>query len=74
MRLSPPVIAESAVGSGDCLLAGLAYGITHGFSLWEAAGYGVAAGTANTLSIGAGMLDIEDFHSILRGVQVQALS
>src|SRR5215203_2416763 len=27
----PAVAARSAVGSGDCLMSGLAYGITHGF-------------------------------------------
>ena len=68
---SPSVEAKSAVGSGDCMLAGLTYGILHGFSFEEAIVCGVAAGTANTLTIGAGQFKIEDFER-LRG-QVQTL-
>lgn len=60
----PAVPAQSAVGSGDCLLAGLAYSFTRAFSLAEAARYGVAAGTANTLCVGAGQFRMDDFHDI----------
>jgi tagatose 6-phosphate kinase len=68
---SPNVEAKSAVGSGDCTLAGFTYGILHGFSFEESIICGVAAGTANTLSIGAGQFKIEDFER-LRG-QVRTL-
>ncbi len=61
---NPPVAAKSAVGSGDCMMAGLTYGFTHGFSLAKAAKYGVAAGTANTLVIGAGQFTMSDFAAI----------
>jgi fructose-1-phosphate kinase PfkB-like protein len=63
---NPTVDAKSAVGSGDCTLAGLAYGILHGLSFEESIVCGVAAGTANTLTIGAGQFKIEDFER-LRG-------
>ena len=63
---SPRVEAKSAVGSGDCMLAGLTYGILRGFSFEEAIACGVAAGTANTLTIGAGQFKLEDFER-LRG-------
>jgi tagatose 6-phosphate kinase len=63
---SPNVEAKSAVGSGDCMLAGLAYGVLHGFSFEETIVGGVAAGTANTLTIGAGQFKIGDFER-LRG-------
>lgn len=66
----PRIRIKSAVGSGDCLLAGITYGITHGFSLREAAGFGVAAGTANAFSVGAGMFDIEDFRRVLAQVEI----
>ncbi|HLO32809.1 MAG TPA: 1-phosphofructokinase family hexose kinase [Anaerolineales bacterium] len=59
---SPRVGAKSAVGSGDCSLAGLTYGTLHGFSFEEAIICGVAAGTANTLTIGAGQFKFEDFE------------
>ena len=63
---NPLVEAKSAVGSGDCMLAGLTYGILHGLSFEESVGCGVAAGTANTLTIGAGQFKIQDFER-LRG-------
>ena len=61
---NPPMNAKSAVGSGDCMLAGLAYGFTHGFPFEDALKYGVAAGTANTLTIGAGTFTPDDFERI----------
>lgn len=66
----PKLEVKSAVGSGDCLLAGLTYGITHDMSLREAARYGVAAGTANALTVGAGVFSIEDFRRVLALVEV----
>lgn len=63
---NPTVDVKSAVGSGDCTLAGLVHGILQGFSFEEAVTCGVAAGTANTLTIGAGQFKIEDFER-LRG-------
>ena len=63
---SPSVEAKSAVGSGDCMLAGLAYGVLRGSSFEETIAGGVAAGTANTLTIGAGQFKIGDFER-LRG-------
>jgi len=67
---NPSVDAKSAVGSGDCMLAGLTYGILHGLSFKQAVIYGVAAGTANTLSLGAGQFDIKDFERLRGQVQI----
>ncbi len=68
-RVRPPRIAiKSAVGSGDCMLAGIAYGLTHSFSLEDAVKYGVAAGTANALTVGAGIFSKEDFERVLAQV------
>jgi tagatose 6-phosphate kinase len=66
----PRIEIKSAVGSGDCLLAGIVYGLTHGFTLAEAARYGVAAGTANALSVGPGVFDLADFRRILAQVEI----
>lgn len=63
---NPRVEAKSAVGSGDCTLAGLVHGFLHGLPFEEAVMCGIAAGTANTLVIGAGQFKIEDFER-LRG-------
>jgi len=67
---SPTVEAKSAVGSGDCMLAGLSYGFLQGLSFQQALIYGVAAGTANTLSIGAGQFKIDDFERLRNEVQI----
>jgi len=63
---TPSVESKSAVGSGDCMLAGLTHGFLQGLSFEDAIICGVAAGTANTLTIGAGQFNIEDFKR-LRG-------
>ncbi len=61
---NPRIEAKSAVGSGDCTLAGLVHGFLHGLSFKEAVMCGIAAGTANTLMIGAGQFKIEDFERL----------
>lgn len=67
---NPKVDAKSAVGSGDCTLAGLTHGILHGLSFEESIICGVAAGTANTLMIGAGQFNVNDFESLRRQVYI----
>ena len=67
---SPMVEAKSAVGSGDCMLAGLTYGFLQGLSLEQAVIYGVAAGTANTLMIGAGQFKLDDFEKLCNEIQI----
>jgi tagatose 6-phosphate kinase len=71
---SPTVEAKSAVGSGDCMLAGLVYGFLHGLSFEEAITSGVAAGSANTLTIGAGQFKIEDYEKLRGQVQISIQS
>ena len=67
---SPNVDVKSAVGSGDCMLAGLTYGCLHGLSFKETVVCGIAAGTANTLKIGAGQFNLEDFERLRSQVQI----
>lgn len=69
----PPVTIQSAVGSGDSLVAGLIYGLTYGFPFVEALQWGVAAGTANALTLGAGVLNIADFQRVLARVSIARL-
>jgi len=66
----PKVEAKSAVGSGDCTLAGLTYGILHGLSFEDSVVCGVAAGTANTLTIGAGQFKMQDFERVRNQVHI----
>jgi 1-phosphofructokinase family hexose kinase len=67
---NPSVEAKSAVGSGDCMLAGVTYGLLQGQSFEEAILCGVAAGAANTLMIGAGQFKKEDFDRLRGQVQI----
>lgn len=70
---NPPVAAKSAVGSGDCMLAGLTVAFTQGLGLETAVKYGVAAGTANTLVIGAGQFKKPDFDAVFADTSLFAL-
>ncbi len=63
---NPAVEAVSAVGSGDCALAGIVHGYLQGISFKESVVCGTAAGAANTLMIGASNFKLEDYEK-LRG-------
>ncbi len=69
----PRLKIASAVGSGDTLLAGVVQGLAHGLALPEALRRGVAAGTANALTVGAGQFTCADFEKVLAGVEVREL-
>ncbi|MBE2220586.1 MAG: 1-phosphofructokinase family hexose kinase [Anaerolineae bacterium] len=70
---NPQVEAISAVGSGDCMLGGLVYGFSKGLPFAEAVVQGVAAGTANTLIIGAGQFKMADFERVQATVKVEVV-
>jgi tagatose 6-phosphate kinase len=69
----PKLQVVSAVGSGDCMLAGVTYALVRNWALAEALQYGVAAGTANTLTLGAGMFRLEDFERVRAQVEVESM-
>jgi tagatose 6-phosphate kinase len=74
-RVRPPrVTIRSAVGSGDSMVAGIAYGLTNGLTFADSIQYGVAAGTANALTLGAGVFTMDDFQRLLTQVSVVRLS
>jgi tagatose 6-phosphate kinase len=73
-RARPPQVQPvSAVGSGDCLVGGLTLALSQGEPFEEALRSGVAAGTANTLQLGAGRFTLEDYTRIRAQVTVEAL-
>lgn len=73
-RVRPPTIkAVSAVASGDCFLAGLILALTSGASHDEALKRAVAAGAANTLTVGGGRFSLEDFERIRGETYLEAL-
>ena len=74
VRVQNPVVeAKSAVGSGDSLLAGLVVGFGNGRSLAESVRLGVAAGTANTLMLGAAQFTRQDFERIYAETAVEPI-
>jgi 1-phosphofructokinase family hexose kinase len=67
----PPAIeVVSSVGSGDAFLGGLAFALDQGNPPEVALRYSVAAGTANALNFGGGVLRREDFAKICDRVEV----
>jgi tagatose 6-phosphate kinase len=63
--VAPPRPPENTVGSGDCLLAGIAVGLARGLALDEVLRLGVACGTANTMSAEHGYVKREHVDSVL---------
>ncbi len=61
----PAITALSAVGSGDAFFAGLLTALTANCPLPEALRRGVAAGTANSLSVGGGQFTPKDYQDVL---------
>lgn len=67
--VAPPRPARNTVGSGDCLLAGIAVGLARGLALDEVIRLGVACGTANTMSEEHGYVKREHVDEVLPQVR-----
>ena len=67
--IAPPQPPGNTVGSGDCLLAGVAVGLARGLAVEEALRLGVACGTANTLSAEHGYVRREHVDAVLPQVR-----
>ncbi len=61
----------STVGSGDCLTAGIAYGIGNKMSLEDIARWGVACGAANCVREDLGMLYREDVNTFIENIHIK---
>jgi tagatose 6-phosphate kinase len=61
------------VGSGDCLLGGVAVALAREQSLEEALRLGVACGAANAMSRETGRFDRADVERLLPHVELSAL-
>lgn len=66
----PPVKVKSAVGAGDCAIAGLALKLTAGKPLVEACRLGTAMGTAAVLTPGTELCHRTDVEQILPQIKV----
>ena len=67
---SPPVVAVSAVGAGDSLVAGITAGLAGGDDLVTSVRRGVAAGSATVMSPGTDLCQPEDVERLVGLVEV----
>src|SRR5690606_24984974 len=70
---APPVKAVSTVGSGDAFLAGFIVGLTRGLPLKECGRLAAATGAANTQSVSAGTIRLEQVDRMQSQIRVEAL-
>jgi 1-phosphofructokinase family hexose kinase len=70
---APRVEPVSTVGAGDVLLGAFAAALADGVDPGEALRRAVAAGTASTLEVGAGLLDPKEIGKLLGRVEVTEL-
>jgi len=72
MKLSPPaVIVKSTVGAGDSMVAGIVTLLAKGEDIAEAFRYGIASGTAATLSPGTELCHLTDVEELYKQLQRQ---
>jgi 6-phosphofructokinase 2 len=62
---SPSIPVRSTIGAGDSMVAGLIYGMKHGFSPKKMLRYGVACGSATTMSEGTNLASINNIQKTL---------
>jgi 1-phosphofructokinase family hexose kinase len=67
---SPAIAALAPVGSGDAFLGGLVLGLSRGMDLTGALRLAVAAGAANALTLGTGLIERQQVDGLLGQVQV----
>jgi 1-phosphofructokinase family hexose kinase len=70
---APTVKVISTVGSGDVFLAGLLYAFQEGDSPSSALCKAVAAGAANTLTLGGGAFDLTEYQRLLNATHILAI-
>jgi tagatose 6-phosphate kinase len=71
--IAPAQPAGNTVGSGDCLVAGIAVGVARGLAPEEVLRLGVACGTAQTMSPEHGWVRREDVDAVLPRVRTSWL-
>lgn len=71
--IPPSVEAQSTVGAGDSMLAGVIFSLSQGKGLEEGLRVGSAAGAATALTPGTQLCYLEDIQRLLPGVRVEQL-
>ncbi|MDD3788218.1 MAG: 1-phosphofructokinase family hexose kinase [Petrimonas sp.] len=65
---APPVLMKNTVGAGDSMVAGMTLALTRGMRMREVIRYGVACGTAATMTEGADLIRKEDVDHLFRWI------
>ena len=61
---APAIKIKSTVGAGDSMVAGILIGMQKNVNLRDVLKYGVAAGTAATITVGSGLCTPENIEKI----------
>jgi fructose-1-phosphate kinase PfkB-like protein len=72
--VAPHIDAVNPVGSGDCMLAGIAHALARGDDPVQALALGVACGSANALQEDTGRIAAATVVDLLARVQINTLS
>lgn len=70
---APSVAVKNTVGCGDAFVAGMAAGISRGFSPDECLAFATASGSANAMMERAGYVDTADVERLAKQVEVRKL-
>jgi tagatose 6-phosphate kinase len=70
----PALAAQNTVGAGDCLMAGLAVGLSRGLNPEEALRVAVACGAAKVVTPESGFLRRADVDALLPRIDVRSLA
>lgn len=66
---APTVKKNTTVGAGDSMVAGMLYKLSQGKSLREMARYGVACGTAATMTSGTKLFNVSDANRLFEWIE-----
>ena len=72
IKIKPPKVKViSSVGAGDSMVAGIVYGLSNKLSLRECLQYGVACGTATTMTSGSALCEKKTVEKLLKIIKKQ---
>jgi 6-phosphofructokinase 2 len=71
---SPLVYTKSTIGAGDSMVAGMVFALAQGKSISEMARFGVACGTAATMTPGTQLCRKEDVEHLYNWMESQDLN
>ncbi|WP_273565699.1 PfkB family carbohydrate kinase [Maribacter halichondriae] len=71
---APIVYQKSTIGAGDSMVAGMAFSLAEGKSIFEMAKYGVACGTAATMTEGTQLCKKKDVDELYKWIILNSVS